>query len=332
MLVATRDPMPSPGAHDGPSRPHEAPRAARSTRFVAAMQIAGSMIAIPVGLGSAYTVYRANFSVETTCQTLRANIISMIDKQIDAATRRMLVQHDVETFERTCGGVDPGAEAAFKALLAADKAPARAAVVSPKRVEAPKAEAKAEAKAEPKIEAKTEPAKEAKEERKLELRAAIPSEPAKPKDVAREPARETPRVAAREPATEVAAPVQHDAATDTRWLEAVRGALVAHEKAAEAAPAEPASVRGTPPRPLASMPARPAAETAAPVATAPVPAAPVLPPPTQLSEPGAGGNVATAQPADPDRPVPPASIPNENGPKPTGWLTNVPFVGQVLAK
>ena len=123
MLVATRDPMPSPGVHDGASRPPHGQKASHTTRLVAAMQIAGSVLAIPVGLGSAYSIYRANFSVDTTCQTLRANIISMIDKKIDATARRMLVRHDVETFEKTCGGVDPDAEAAFKTLLAADKEP-----------------------------------------------------------------------------------------------------------------------------------------------------------------------------------------------------------------
>ena len=64
MLVATRDPMHSPGAHDGSPRP----LASRSSRFMTAMQIAGSVLAIPVCLGSAYSVYHANFSVETTCQ------------------------------------------------------------------------------------------------------------------------------------------------------------------------------------------------------------------------------------------------------------------------
>ena len=85
------------------------------------LQVVGSLLAIPVGLASGYSIYRANFSVETTCQSLRANIVSMIDKSVDAGTRRMLVRRDVETFEQTCGTVDPDATAAFKALLAADK-------------------------------------------------------------------------------------------------------------------------------------------------------------------------------------------------------------------
>lgn len=337
MLVATRDPVPSPGAHEHPSRPHQAPR---STRFMTAMQIAGSVLAIPVGLGSAYSVYRANFSVDTTCQTLRANIIAMIDKKIDATARRMLVRHDVETFENTCATVDPDAAAAFKTLLA--EPPAHVAAPAAKRV-GPKAEPKAEAKSEVKSDAKTEPARDV---RKPELRTAVRAEPArepaKPRSrEAREPVKESAKAPARETnkAAEAAAE-QHDAATDARWLDAVRGALVAHEKTADA-PAGPTPVRGAPPHPLAVMPAAPAAPAAeaapasAPAAPAAEPTAvataPALPPPTQVAEP-APPDADMGQPANPDRPVPPASIPEPSGPKPDGWLSKVPFVGQVLAK
>jgi hypothetical protein len=324
MLVATRDPMPAPGSHDGASRPPHVGKASHTTRLVAAMQIAGSVLAIPVGLGSAYSLYRANFSVDTTCQTLRANIVSMIDKKIDATARRMLVRHDVETFEKTCGGVDPDAEAAFKALLASEAAPPATVahrVVAPVRAEAP---AKAETKAEPKVEFKAEAAKDVrKAEPKLEPRAAAP------KIVAKEPAHETVKEAEREPAKAAAPAAEHDPASDARWLDAVRGALVAHapDKAVpETASADVAAIRGAPPHPLA-LPPPPVA--AAPAAAAPVAAAPALPPPTQVSDPTA---VAAAPPADPDRLVPPATIPDQSGPKPTGWLSHVPFVGQVLAK
>jgi hypothetical protein len=310
MLVATREPMHSPGTHDGAPRPHHAPLASRGTRFVAAMQIAGSLIAIPVGLGSAYTVYRANFAVDTTCQTLRANIISMIDKKIDATARRMLVRHDVETFENTCGTVDPDAASAFKTLLAAEP-PAHPAA-APVKAEAVRP-----------VEAKSE----AKEARKPDLRAAVPAETAR-----REPVKETPKDIAKdqvkEPAKElVKEPVKTAAVeavgqqADARWLDAVRGALVAHEKTAPAeAHVDVAATRGAPPRPLALPPP--------PVAAAPVATAPALPPATQVAEPAGAG----AARVDPDRPVPPGSIPDESGPKPTGWISNVPFVGQVLAK
>ena len=122
MLVARRDPF-HPGAqHDPHSDFDSAPRPARAPRLMrtmSALQMIGTLLAIPLGLGSAYTMYRANFSVEASCQSLRANIVSMLDKSVDARTRHMLVHRDVVTFEQSCGGVDPDATAAFKALSAA---------------------------------------------------------------------------------------------------------------------------------------------------------------------------------------------------------------------
>ena len=90
------------------------------------LQMVGALLAVPVGIGSAYSMYQANFSPEATCKSLRVNIVRMLDKNVDAGTRHMLVRRDVEAFEHTCGTVDPDATAAFKALLAAEKAPAPA--------------------------------------------------------------------------------------------------------------------------------------------------------------------------------------------------------------
>ncbi len=140
MLVARRDPFHS-DAHDaayaqGAGVRSAAPKLARTVNM---LQVVGSLLAIPVGLASGYSIYRANFSVDTTCQALRANIVSMIDKSVDASTRRMLVRRDVEKFEQSCGAIDPDATAAFKELLAADKAPVPAAAMAapaPQRAEA----------------------------------------------------------------------------------------------------------------------------------------------------------------------------------------------------
>ena len=63
---------------------------------MSALQMIGTLLAIPLGIGSAYSMYRANFSAETTCQSLRANIVSMLDKSVDARTRHMLVRRDVD--------------------------------------------------------------------------------------------------------------------------------------------------------------------------------------------------------------------------------------------
>lgn len=208
MLVATRDPMPQHGRHDAAAAPHgaHAPAGSRMSRFMFVLQLVGAMLAIPVGLASGYSMYRANFSPETACQRLRNDIIAMIDKQIDASTRRMLVRKDVETFEKTCGAVDPDAEAAFKSLLAAGSPP----------VLKPAADAldpmpahewrKADAPEKPAKEGKV---KEAREQRDLERLAA--------------------RAEARGPSS------------DARWLDAVRSALTAHEaeRAAQQATVKP---------------------------------------------------------------------------------------------
>ena len=146
-----------------------APKPTGILRFVSTVQIVGSLLAVPLGLASGYSIYKANFAPETTCQQLRGSIISMLDKNVDAATRRMLVRRDVEAFEQNCGGVDPDAHAAFKRLLAAEMPAAKAqlAVPMPKADPKPdvrvvKIEPKPEAKAKPelkveKVEAKVEP-------------------------------------------------------------------------------------------------------------------------------------------------------------------------------
>ena len=275
------------GSGLGHGMAHAAPKPTGILRFVSTVQIVGSLLAVPVGLASAYSIYRANFSPETTCQQLRGNIIGMLDKNVDAATRRMLVRRDVELFEQNCGGVDPDAHAAFKRILAADL-PAttkmQVAVPLPKtepkpevrvvKIE-PKVKAKPEAKPElkvEKVEAKVEAKPEVKPERKLEAKA--------------------------EPKAE---PVQREAAlSDTRWVAAVRQALVKHPVAVE--PDEPVLHQSwtlkTP-------------ETVQPVALTPVLAPALAPvrtpelPPAQTITP----QINTTPVRAADHPVPPGSIP-----------------------
>lgn len=290
MLVATRDPMPQHGQHDAPVQAGPAHQGSRMGRLMLMLQLAGSFLAIPVGLASGYSIYRANFSPETTCHTLRSNIVAMIDKQIDASTRRMLVRRDVEEFEKTCGTVDPDAEAAFKALLASDRPPASAPAVQA-------------------VQPLALPAQEWKKPEPVAAKAQA-KEPKEAKDVkdAKEPARE----ARLQPS---------DAAGDARWLAAVRHALTAHQverAAAEATvkPLAPPSVTHTAP------------VAVAPVAAAPASLAPSLPPPTSI------GASAPAAPVEPDHPVPPGSIPVNDGlatasaPAQTSWTDHIPFFGR----
>jgi hypothetical protein len=307
MLVARRDPF-HPDAHDAASSQgadgagRAAPRLARTVNM---LQVVGSLLAIPVGLASGYSIYRANFSVDTTCQTLRANIVSMIDKSVDAGTRRMLVRRDVEKFEQSCGAIDPDATAAFKALLAADKAPGPTATMA--------------APAPQRTEAQPKPAV-----RKIETR---------------------PQVAAKAPAeawpTPAAEPVRHDPeVSDAQWVDAVRQALLTHGKegrpTADVATAPVAAVPAPQPAKQEAALPPPAPAVAAPV-SAPLaaPVAPALPPAATIATPG------VAQ-ADPDHPVPPAAIPesasptdaakpNEQGhPRIRGWIAKIPLMGNVI--
>jgi hypothetical protein len=309
MLVARRDPF-HPGAHDAVNAQGAdamsggAPRLARTVNM---LQVIGSLLAIPVGLASAYSIYRANFSAETSCQSLRANIVSMIDKSVDARTRHMLVRHDVEKFEQSCGAIDPDATAAFKTLLAADKPAVPQAAPAVRHAEAAPKEPVHKAEPHPQVAAK---------------QAAAP--PPAPVTVAR-----------REPAE-----------SDAQWLDAVRGALLTHrterkatgDGKALAAPAVipaqwPAQKNAALPAPAAA-PApvvAPAAPVAAPVAAPTV--APALPPATAVAAP-------PAPQADPDHPVPPAAIPNpddvaaakaeQQHSRIGRWIAKIPLMGNVI--
>ena len=173
MLVAKRDPF-HPRAHDihhshfdDGARPARAPGLSRT---MSALQIFTTLLAIPLGIGSAYTMYRANFSPETTCQSLRASIVSMLDKGVDARTRHILVRRDVIAFEKSCGSVDPDATAAFKTLLASDEAAARRAEVKPPDQKPNEVARKVEAKPKP----ESEPRKAAVVEQRPAQHEALP--------------------------------------------------------------------------------------------------------------------------------------------------------------
>jgi hypothetical protein len=341
MLVARRDPF-HPGAHDfspsqggGAAGPQAGGAAPRLTRAMSVLQIAGTLLALPVGIGSAYSIYRANFSVETTCQSLRANIVAMLDKSVDAAARRMLIRRDVAAFEQSCGAIDPDATAAFKTLLSADKAPAPA-------VEAPRS---AEAQTNASV-------------RKVEPRANV---------AVKQPAANAASAAA---ATE---PVRSDpAASDDKWLAEVRRALVRQnpQPVPSVEAEKPAAILALPvsslPRaaiqapPVSPLPrAAIQAPPAAPLPRAAMQAPPMPPPPRESwtvnerqAPPAAAPTlppaiaVITATPSgDADHPVPPAPIPdlppssnqaNAARPEPHqrsrlgAWVAQIPLLGKVV--
>ncbi|HYC16905.1 MAG TPA: hypothetical protein VEC94_06855 [Pseudolabrys sp.] len=311
MLVARRDPPFHVDANDE-TRPNNsgtypARKASGLTRFVTAIQMFGSLLAVPVGIASGYSFYRANFSPETTCQGLRSGIVAMLDKNVDAATRRILVRRDVETFEKTCGSVDPDATAAFKTLLAVEMTAAPVAVAPP----APKAQKVEAVPKEPVRKVEPRPQAPAKQP----VMAATP--------VAAEPVRREPDI------------------SDAQWLDAVRQALVTHKESVSAPVLD--SARPQPAPAAVARPASPDPVLAAPSAPSPTPvvkpsAAPSLPPAVSIApSPGA------AQAID-DHPVPPGSIPDSIPPTNADiaksdeqsrsrigkWISTIPLLGPVV--
>jgi hypothetical protein len=214
---------------------------------MSALQIAGTLLAIPVGLASAYSVYRTSFSPEAACRTLRANIVVMLDKNVDLTTRRMLVRRDIEAFDQSCADVDPDAKTAFSALLSADKAAAPVAV-------APRAEPQQ---------------KEAV--RKIEPRADVPAKRA---------LESTASVSAGPQQGE-----RDAAASDAAWLAAVRHALVTGA-ADRKVPATAAKSAAVPLTPTGIRPISPEVRTvtgAPPQVLMPPASAPALPPPIAVT-------------------------------------------------
>ena len=348
MLVASRDPF--HGSHDVPAAPHTGSRLARTMSM---LQVLGTMLAIPVGLGSAYTMYKNNFTAEASCQALRANIIQILDKSVDASARHMLVRRDVEAFEKTCGGVDPDAAAAFKGLLASDKASVAAAsrrvAVQPKAAEAKPAEVKSvEAKT---VEAKTVEAKPV--ERKIETKVEAAAKPPVVKP------------AAPVAAVALATPPQRDTATsDSEWLDAVRGALKAPPADADAANAgeansdikavdtNPAEAKAAIVAPLVRQAVREAPPMSIEnVRTPPLMTvlAPTLPPPSSVNSVPGPRVESSVEPVEPhvetvragNHPVPPGAIPD---PPPTDitpaddrsrigqLIAHIPFANRLLDK
>lgn len=311
MLVARREPPFHTDPHDpGPVNPLVYPvaKASKLARFVTAIQLAGSLLAVPIGIASAYSFYRANFSPETTCQTLRSGIVAMLDKSVDAATRRILVRRDVEAFEKTCGTVDPDATAAFKTLLNDEKA-SRAATTAP---------------AVPKVQHLESAAKEPV--RKIESR---------PQSVTKQPAAS---VATVEPES-----AHHDpAVSDTQWLDAVRQALVTHKqeiRSSEPAKAPTATEPTAKPMPREAALPPPAAAAPTPAVVPAAPVAPTLPAPISIAPP------PPAQQADVDHPVPPGAIPDSVPPpekvdaaksdehgqsRVRKWISEIPLLGSVV--
>lgn len=291
MLVARRDPPLHSGAYDG-SRMH----GHGHSRFMTVLQVIGTLVGIPVGLASVYSIYHSNFTVEARCESLRGNIVSMLDKSADASTLRMLVRRDVVTFETDCAAVDPDAVKAFRALLTAKVAPPAPAAAPPQR-------------AAHELVHEAEPVKQVAVPKPAPAPVAAEAKPVEPK------------------------PVQRDAETsDAKWISSVREALIhapaAHEEAIEApaVPAEPQAPAAVQPMTTPAMQPAPQPRVvheapAAPPMSLTAPAAPALPPPA----PAADHPVPPASIPDVEPAAKPVSARSEHS-----WLSKIPLVNRVI--
>lgn len=324
-LIARREPTFDVGAHD---RSHDGAiagigplkSASKVTRLMTGAQMLSTLLAVPLGLASGYSIYRANFSPDTTCQNLRAGIIAMLDKNVDAATRHILVRRDVEAFEQSCGTFDPDATAAFKQLLAADKT--KPAVTAAPKGEAPKIEPKPKiVDVKPRIiEPKPAEAKALAEGKSLQKAESHPA--TLKQTVAHEP---SPRAEAAHAETKSDAAQPSDAA----WISAVREALVKNgasetrdERVAVAPASKPAPLGAISPAPRVS-----------PSQDAPA-MAPALPQARVIA--GSPSSSAAAAQPDADHPVPPEPVvapPLDTSPKRSGvgkLIADIPLLGPMV--
>ena len=242
-----------------------------------ALQMIGSLLAIPSGSPAPIRSITPISRPRRRCQSLRANIVSMLDKSADASTLRMLVRRDVATFETTCGAVDPEAVAAFKNLLAAGHPTAPAHPAPPPQ--------------------------------------QVAHEPARPLHEAAKPAPAPAKAAEAKPVPAVAEakPAQLETGvSDAKWVASVRDALIHAPEPAPAPRADTVELPADVPSPAPVQPAVPVhaprdiqapALSLAPPAAEPHAVAPALPPAASVA--------AAPEPASPsDHPVPPAAIPD----------------------
>jgi hypothetical protein len=99
-------------------------------RLTKLAQLAGALLAVPVGFAGSVSVYRNFFSDEVVCQNMRSAILTTIDKNVPAQAKLTLLRKDAEEFEQRCAKIDPDAAAIFRTTmqqLTSDATPAKAA-------------------------------------------------------------------------------------------------------------------------------------------------------------------------------------------------------------
>jgi hypothetical protein len=108
--------------------------------LVRALQITGAALGIPAAAAGTFAAYQSYFSTDVTCQRLRTNVVSILERNVAPDIKRSLLKKDVAEFDKLCGDADPDARAIFEAAIkesdhatsaAADAGHVTAAAASP---------------------------------------------------------------------------------------------------------------------------------------------------------------------------------------------------------
>lgn len=85
--------------------------------LVRVLQITGAALGIPAAAAGTFAAYQSYFSTDVTCQRLRSNVVSIMERNVAPDTKRSLLKKDVAEFDKLCGDADPDARAIFQAAI-----------------------------------------------------------------------------------------------------------------------------------------------------------------------------------------------------------------------
>jgi hypothetical protein len=85
--------------------------------LVRTLQIIGAALGIPAAAAGSFAAYQSYFSAEVTCQKLRNDLVSIMERKLSPDAKRSLLKRGVAEFDKLCGEDDPDARAIFQAAI-----------------------------------------------------------------------------------------------------------------------------------------------------------------------------------------------------------------------
>jgi hypothetical protein len=89
--------------------------------LVRTLQIIGAALGIPAAAAGTFAAYQSYFSTDVTCQRLRNDLVSIMERKVSLDTKRSLLKKGVTEFDKLCGNDDPDARAIFEAAISGTK-------------------------------------------------------------------------------------------------------------------------------------------------------------------------------------------------------------------